>query len=487
MNAESRFATQVPPVGDFGRVHLIGIGGAGMSVIASLLAARGLPVQGSDAKPSAVLDALGAQGITTWTGHDGGHVAGANTIVISSAVRETNPELIAARTAGIRILHRSQALAALMTDSRAVAVAGAHGKTTTSAMLAVVLRAAGLDPSFAIGSSIATPSGRVSGGNLGAGDVIVVEADESDGSFLNYQPDIAIVTNVEPDHLDHYGSRDAFAQAFVDFALRIRAGGRLVACADDDGARELAQSYAAMGGSVLTYGFSDDADVRISHYEARAAGSTATLTFGPTMSIPLELGVPGRYNVLNAAGAVAGAILLGVAAVDAARFVGEFSGTGRRFDSRGIAGGVHIVDDYAHHPTEVDALLSGARPVAAAGVEGSGPGRVVVLFQPHLFSRTRIFAAEFAAALDKADVVVLCDIYGARELPEPGVTSALITDLMTSSEAEYVPDRLAAAARVADLALPGDLVLTVGAGDVTELATVILEALVERGTGRSKA
>ena len=205
------------------------------------------------------------------------------------------------------------------------------------------------------------------------------------------------------------------------------------------------------------------------------------------MSIPLELGVPGRYNVLNAAGAVAGAILLGVAAVDAARFVGEFSGTGRRFDSRGIAGGVHIVDDYAHHPTEVDALLSGARPVAAAGVEGSGPGRVVVLFQPHLFSRTRIFAAEFAAALDKADVVVLCDIYGAREIPEPGVTSALITDLMTSSEAEYVPDRLAAAARVADLALPGDLVLTVGAGDVTELATVILEALVERGTGRSKA
>ena len=487
MSVDARFAADVPLVSDFGRVHLIGVGGAGMSVIAALLAARGLQVQGSDAKASAVLAALGDQGVTTWTGHDGAHVAGVDTIVISSAVRETNPELIAARSAGIRVLHRSQALAALMADSRAVAVAGAHGKTTTSAMLAVVLRAAGLDPSFAIGSSIATPAGHVSGGNLGSGDVIVVEADESDGSFLNYQPDIAIVTNVEPDHLDHYGSREAFAQAFVDFALRIRPGGRLVACADDDGARELAQSYGAMGGDVLTYGFAHDADVRISDYTPLAAGGSAMLTFGPTMSIPLELGVPGRYNVLNAAGAVAGAILLGIPARDAARAVSGFTGTGRRFDSRGIAGGVHVVDDYAHHPTEVAALLGGARPVADAGVEGSGPGRVIVLFQPHLFSRTRIFAAEFAAALDLADVVVLCDIYGAREHPEPGVTSGLITALMLTHDAEYVPDRLAAAARVAELARPGDLVLTVGAGDVTELAPVVLEALAERRMGGTTA
>ncbi|TGJ94560.1 UDP-N-acetylmuramate--L-alanine ligase, partial [Actinotalea fermentans ATCC 43279 = JCM 9966 = DSM 3133] len=249
-------------LGDLGSVHLVGIGGAGMSVVARLLVARGVRVQGSDARDSAVVEALRADGVTVHVGHEAGNVVGADTLVLSSAVRPDNPELVAAHTAGLRVLHRSQALAALMALGRSVAVAGAHGKTTTSAMVATTLRSAGLDPSFAIGGSVITSDGAVPGGHLGSGDVVVAEADESDGSFLNYSPTIAVVLNVEPDHLDHYGSREAFEQAFVDFAQRIAPGGFLVACADDPGARALADVHRGAGGRVVTYGTSSGSDVR---------------------------------------------------------------------------------------------------------------------------------------------------------------------------------------------------------------------------------
>lgn len=470
-------------VADLGTVHLVGIGGAGMSVVAQLLAARGARVQGTDARRSVVTDSLLASGIQVWVGHDAAHVAGAQTMVLSSAVRPENPELVAARAAGLRVLHRSEALAILMTGSRAVAVAGAHGKTTTSAMTAVVLRETGLDPSFAIGGSVLTETGAVPGGYSGSGDVLVAEADESDGSFLAYRPTVAVVTNVEPDHLDHYGSREAFEQAFVEFAAHVVPGGVLVACADDPGAAELARRHVAAGGSALTYGTTPGADALVSGYRVEddgtssfevtlagsAADAAATTGAGP---LTVRLRAPGVHNALNATAALLVAVRLGVGPEAAAAALWAFRGTGRRFETRGTVGGVRVVDDYAHHPTEVAALLRAARALV-------GTGQLRVLFQPHLYSRTRIFAQEFAEALDLADDVVVCDVYAAREDPDPAVGPGLVVDRMTGTGA-VVADRTEAATMLAGRARPGDLVLTVGAGDVTEMGAVVLAVLQAR-------
>jgi UDP-N-acetylmuramate--alanine ligase len=475
------------PLAALGRVHLVGVGGAGMSVVARLLAANGVPVQGSDAAEGPALAALRADGASVWVGHDAAHVVGpdgtprVDTVVVSSAVRETNPELAAARAAGLRVLHRSQALASLMLGRRAVAVAGAHGKTTTSAMIATVLRSCGLDPSFAIGGTVRTRTAdgveaAVPGGHLGASDVLVAEADESDGSFLNYAPTVAVVTNVEPDHLDHYGTREAFDQAFVDFAARLQPGGTLVACADDAGSAALAAAHRARGGTAVTYGTAPGADVAVRDVTARPDGVDAVVAGGPLGHTPLalRLAVPGAHNALNATAAAVVAALLGAPAARAVAGTGEFVGTGRRFEPRGEAAGVRVVDDYAHHPTEIEALLRAARPVA-------GAGRVLVLFQPHLYSRTRIFADRFAAALALADEVVVTGIYRAREDVDPTVTARTITDLLPATASgggvRAVEDRTEAAHAVAALARPGDLVLTVGAGDVTDLGPVVLADL----------
>ncbi|WPF80979.1 UDP-N-acetylmuramate--L-alanine ligase [Sanguibacter sp. 4.1] len=470
-------------VADLGTVHLVGIGGAGMSVVAQLLAARGARVQGTDARRSAVTDALVASGIQVWVGHDASHVAGAQTLVLSSAVRPDNPELVAAHAAGLRVLHRSQALAILMSGSRAVAVAGAHGKTTTSAMTAVVLREAGLDPSFAIGGSVLTETGAVPGGHSGSGDVLVAEADESDGSFLAYRPTVAVVTNVEPDHLDHYGTREAFEQAFVEFAAHVVPGGVLVACADDAGAAELARRHGAAGGAVVTYGTAAGSDALVSGYRveddgtssfevtlAGRAADAAAVTGAASLTVRLR--APGLHNALNATAALLVAVRLGVDPAAAAAGLWAFRGTGRRYESRGVVGGVHVVDDYAHHPTEVAALLRAARALV-------GDGRLRVLFQPHLFSRTRIFAQEFAEALDLADDVVVCDVYAAREDPDPAVGPGLLVERMTGT-GSVVADRTEAASTLAGRAQPGDLVLTVGAGDVTEMGAVVLDVLRTR-------
>jgi UDP-N-acetylmuramate--alanine ligase len=481
------------PLAALGRVHLVGVGGAGMSVVARLLAANGVPVQGSDAAEGPALAALRADGASVWVGHDAAHVVApdgtsrVDTVVVSSAVRDTNPELAAARAAGLRVLHRSQALASLMLGRRAVAVAGAHGKTTTSAMIATVLRSCGLDPSFAIGGTVRTRTAdgveaAVPGGHLGASDVLVAEADESDGSFLNYAPSVAVVTNVEPDHLDHYGTREAFDQAFVDFAARLQPGGTLVACADDAGSAALAAAHRARGGAAVTYGAAPGADVAVRDVTARPDGVSAVVAGGPLGDTPLvlRLAVPGVHNALNATAAAVVATLLGAPAARAVAGAGEFVGTGRRFEPRGEAGGVRVVDDYAHHPTEIEALLRAARPVA-------GTGRVLVLFQPHLYSRTRIFADRFAAALALADEVVVTGIYRAREDVDPAVTARTITDLLPATASgggvRAVEDRIAAAHAVAALARPGDLVLTVGAGDVTDLGPLVLADLAA-GAGR---
>ncbi len=468
-------ATPLPAdVGSWGRVHLIGVGGAGMSAIAALLAARGLPVSGSDQRSSALLEDLARAGVRVVVGHDADHVAGADVVVVSSAIRPTNPEYAAAVARGVPVVHRSVALAALMAGRRAVAVAGAHGKSTTSAMLATALRSAGFDPDFAIGATVPPPPGAprgwaVGGGHAGDGDLFVAEADESDGSFLAYRPLIAVVTNVEPDHLDHYGDAAAFEAAFAQFAGRIRPGGHLVACADDAGSARLAATARQAGTAVVTYG-TDAGDVRLAWTPAGAAGRVRVT--GAMGEVDLEVPFPGVHNARNAVGAWCAAVLLGADPFLAAGGIADFVGTGRRFEDRGAAHGVRVVDDYAHHPTEVAALLRAARPVAA--------GRVLVLFQPHLYSRTARFAREFAEALALADEVVVTDVYAAREDPVTGVSGALITDLM-GDVGRFVADRHEAARAVGVAARPGDLVLTVGAGDVTELAPEVLAAVAPVG------
>jgi UDP-N-acetylmuramate--alanine ligase len=457
-------------VEQLGAVHFIGIGGAGMSAIARILLARGIPVSGSDARASAELDSLAALGARIHVGHNATALSGVDTVVVSSAIRDSNPELAAARNAGLPVLHRSEALAAAMTGSRVIAVAGTHGKTTTTSMITVLLRGAGLDPSFAIGGTVPAL-----GVNAAAGrsDVFVAEADESDGSFLNYRPQIAVVTNVEPDHLDHYGTAQAVYAAFDNFAALLPAGGALVACADDEGARALARRAADAGTRVVLYGTSPEADVRLSGLEpGTGIGTTATLTLGGTtntQALPLVLQVPGAHNALNAAAAVAVALELGLPAGTAVQALAAFSGAARRFEAKGEAAGVRVYDDYAHHPTEVLAALTAARAVA-------GTHRVHVLFQPHLFSRTREFAAEFAAALDLADTVAVLDIYPAREDPIPGVTSALITDRMRTTLVAGT-DTAVAVRQLSATAAPGDIILTVGAGDVTQQGQALLDVL----------
>jgi UDP-N-acetylmuramate--alanine ligase len=464
----------VPPAGDLGRVHFVGIGGAGMSGIARILLARGVPVSGSDAKDSAGLAALRALGARVHVGHDAGHLAhlgAGDTVVVSSAVRESNPELAAARAAGLRVLHRSQALAAVMLGRRGVAVAGTHGKTTTTAMVTVALQHCGADPSFAIGGELAEGGANA---HDGSGDVFVAEADESDGSFLLYHPLVAIVTNVEPDHLDHYGTPEAVAEAFDAFCDSVQPGGFIVACGDDPGAARMAaaarERRSADGVTVLTYGFGDlgvvDTAVR-----AEDDGSVSILS-GSFEAGRMRLQVPGRHNVLNAAAAFTAASVLGFPWADILGGLDGFTGTRRRFETRGVVAGVAVVDDYAHHPTEVDAVLRAARDVVTGG-------RVIAVFQPHLYSRTRIFAAEFGAALGLADEVVVMDVYAAREDPEPGVSGALVADAvpLPRERVAYVPSWSAVAAEVAGRARPGDLVLTIGAGDVTMLAPQILAAL----------
>jgi UDP-N-acetylmuramate--alanine ligase len=481
-------ALEVPPADQLGRVHFIGIGGAGMSGIARILLARGLAVSGSDAKDSRGLAALRALGAEVHVGHAAGYLDGASTVVVSSAVRETNPELSRARAEGLLVLHRSQALAAVMAGRRGAAVAGTHGKTTTTSMLTVALQHCGADPSFAIGGEL-TEGG--ANAHDGSGDVFVAEADESDGSFLIYRPLVSIITNVEPDHLDHYGTPEAVEAAFDAFTDRIVPGGLLVACADDPGARRVAARAAARRAgdlAVATYGESPDAAVRVLGLDVsgsrasfrleavRSAGAGGTATFAGAATGRLTLRVPGRHNALNAAAAWTAAAALGLPAHRVAAGLEAFAGTRRRFEAKGEAGGVRVFDDYSHHPTEVAAALRSARAVA-------GPGRVIAAFQPHLYSRTRIFAAEFAAALALADEVVVLDVYAAREDPEPGVTGALIADRVPLGPGQvvFVPSWSKVAAELAVRARPGDLVLTIGAGDVTMIGPEVLDALSGSG------
>lgn len=455
---------------DLGKTHLIGIGGAGMSAVARLLMAHGVPVFGSDAQDSVALMQLREQGATVTVGQKAENVQEVDTVVISTAIRESNPELAAARQRGLQVMHRSDALAVSMHGSHVVAVAGTHGKTTTSSMIAVMLEAAGRQPSWAIGAHVADLGANAA---LGHGQWFVAEADESDGSFLKYAPRIAVVTNIEPDHLDHYPTVEAFFQAFDDFAATMRDDGTLVACQDDAGSRELARMVRERGDRVLTYGTDSTADIEIHDVEPHGLGSSASLVMGEgadARRYRMTLSVPGMHNVQNATAAFAVALATGVPAEDALRGLTGFHGSARRFDLKGEGGGVRVFDDYAHHPTEVAAALTAARNVAGQGHS------VYAVFQPHLFSRTQAFAAEFGAALELADRAWVLPIFAAREDPVPGVTSELITNSAGES-VTAASDAQQAMAEVVGVARAGDLVLTIGAGDVTVYGPQLVEAL----------
>ncbi|GAB3697708.1 UDP-N-acetylmuramate--L-alanine ligase [Mariniluteicoccus flavus] len=463
----SVFGSLVPPVdlvapGDLGAVHFIAIGGAGMSGIARAYAGLGIEVSGSDQAPSEALDALAARGVRTHVGHAADQLGRAETVVVSSAIREDNPELVEARRRGLRVWHRSAALGALMLGRSGIAVGGTHGKTTTTGMIAHILLDLGRDPGFVVGAPLATTGESAA---LGAPDApFVVEADESDGSFLQYPAAVAVVTNIEADHLDNWETPQAYAEGFRAF---VDGADTAWVNLDDSGIAAL------LAGREGVQGFGSDPAAALPIADVVAEGFGTRARVG---GAELALRVPGRHNVFNAAAAI-GAVVAAdptVTVADACGALATFRGTHRRFTPVGAVDAVEVFDDYAHHPTELSATLGAAR----AGVAGRG-GRVIAVFQPHLFSRTRDFAAEFGEALALADEVVLMDIYGAREEPMAGVTSALIAEPCRAAggAVHEVHDRGAVAPLAASLAGPGDVVLTLGAGDVTRLAPDIVAAL----------
>jgi UDP-N-acetylmuramate--alanine ligase len=467
--------TEPVPASRLGRVHFTGIGGAGMSGIARIMLARGIAVSGSDAMPSVLVDDLRAHGARVHIGHASanlGDLGAGDTLVLSSAIRADNPELVEATRRGMRIMHRAAALASVMAGRRVIAVAGTHGKTTTTSMLTTVLRGVGADPGYVIGG-ILNETGL--GAEDGAGPDFVAEADESDGSFLLLSPDMAIITNVEADHLDNYGSLAEIEAAFAAFGSRV--SGPVLTCADDPGAEAVAARLDP--DRVRRYGESDAAAYRLGDIRAQGLAVSFTVTadhspFGAIVA-QMTVHVPGRHNALNATAAFAAAVELGLAPTRAAAALAGYRGARRRMELKGEADGVRVFDSYAHHPTELTADLRAARDIVTAG--SGEASRVIAIFQPHLYSRTRIFAADFGTALGLADEAIVLDVYAAREDPEPGVTGELVADAVPGGRARFLPDRTQAAPMIARIAEPGDVVLTMGAGDVTALGPQLVEAL----------
>jgi UDP-N-acetylmuramate--alanine ligase len=469
-----RESTAAARLGRVRNVHFVGIGGAGMSALAELLLNLGYRVSGSDLVASSVTERLSALGARVAIGHDPAHVGEADLVVASSAVRTTNPELAEARRRGIPVVSRAELLAELMRSRTGIAVAGAHGKTTTTSMIALVLWRAGLDPTAVIGGRL---SAFGSGARLGRGRYMVAEADESDGSFLRLQPAIAVITNVDREHLEAY--RHSFAalqQAFVQFAHTVPADGLVVACVDDPAVAAL---VAQIRRRVVTYGLEPleadvtGAQIELAPFAARCAVYRRTPA-GCARLGELHLQVPGRHNLLNALAAVAVSEALGVDFARAAAALAEFRGAERRFERRGEAGGVLVVDDYGHHPTEIRAVLAAARTIGR---------RVLVVFQPHRYTRTQALIEEFGAALGGADEIVLTEIYPAGEDPIPGVTLEALAAAVrraTRVPLHVVPRLEALPGVVATRARPGDLVITLGAGSIGTMADRILRALAAR-------
>ena len=453
------------------RAHIVGIGGAGMSAIASVLASMGHTVSGSDLKENPGLDRLRSQGIAVTIGHDVANVGSADFVAKSTAIPDRNVELVAASGRDLPVYRRAEVLRAITKTRRTIAVAGTHGKTTTSSMLAVALRGAGLDPSFIIGGEVNEVGG---GAAWGAADLFVVEADESDGTFLELERDGAIITNVEPDHLEHYGGFDGLYAAFGRFLDET--SGPLVVCLDDPLARSLTEDR-----DVLSYGTSPDARFRMSSLQNRRSGVTFTLTDQSAPGSPVELGrielaVPGEHNARNAAAAVVMALSYDANFAAVAEALARFGGVARRYEHRGEAAGVTFVDDYAHLPTEVREVLRAAR--------GGDWGRIVCVFQPHRYSRTQQVGRDFGGAFTDADHLVITDIYSAGEAPRPGISGKVVVDAVLDADPElsvaYLPHREDLIDYLIRQLRPGDLCLTLGAGDLTSVPDALRDALTDR-------
>jgi UDP-N-acetylmuramate--alanine ligase len=450
------------------QIHFIGLGGAGMSGIARIMLARGISISGSDAKDSTVLSGLKTLGAQVFIGHQASNLGAADVLVVSSAIDQSNPEVAAAKTKGLTILSRAQALALLMSESKSVAVAGTHGKTTTTSMLTVALQQAGLDPSFAIGGMINRGG---TNAHLGSGEIFVAEADESDGSFLAYKPFGAVITNIELDHVDHFPDIEAVNLVFLEFVSSIQPGGFLVAGIDSPGVVNLLARITRTDIEIITYG--ESADYAISHVSLQPTQTHARITKLGKVLGELSLTIPGSHNIENATAALAAALKLGAPAADLLVGLAHFSGAKRRFENRGIAHGITVIDDYGHHPTEVKVTLETAKRFA-------GTGKVIAIFQPHRYSRTAMFVSEFAEVLAIADQVFLLEVYAASEPAIPGVSSILIANQMSASQVTFEPSMIEVVNAAVAAAQPGDLIITLGAGDVNLLVPLILQTLEDK-------
>lgn len=454
-------------MGEKVRAHFIGIGGAGMSGIALVLHERGVRVTGSDLKESRYSRMLKERGVEVHVGHGEANLGDPEVVVVSTAIPESNPELRLARERGIEVWPRARMLAELADDRLTVAVAGTHGKTSTSSMCATMLDRMGLSPTFLIGGEV---DGYGTNAVNGDGPHFVVEADESDGSFLYLDPHVALVTNVEADHLDHYGSIEDIEEVFDRFMRSVGSGGRVVVCGDDPRALRLAREC---GRDMVTYGFGSECDITCAVQGREGIASMAQVTFPEGLTLDFMVRVPGDHMVVNATGVLATAWHLGVDLQAAARALSRFTGVRRRFDQVGVARDVTVVDDYAHHPTEVAATVRAASRL--------GFGRVHVLFQPHRYSRTKAFVEEFAEAFSLADSVTFMDVYSAGEAPIPGVWGKTLVDAVLRHDPRanvaWMPHRGEIAGYLERVLRPGDLLITMGAGDVTAMGPVVLEAL----------
>jgi UDP-N-acetylmuramate--alanine ligase len=456
--------------------HFIGIGGIGMSGIAEILLNLGMKVSGSDLKRSAVTDRLAALGATIYEGHNAANVAGATVVVTSSAVNAKNPEVLEAQARKIPVIQRAEMLAELMRLKYGIAIAGMHGKTTTTSMVAAVLSAGGLDPTVVVGGRVDALG---SNARLGASQYLVAEADESDRSFLKLSPILAVVTNLDREHMDCYHDMADVERAFVDFIDRVPFYGAATACIDN---ALLKSILPRVRRRVFTYGVAAEADFRLEILDAildagQAPGQGSSFSrfqvhtnAGPLG--PFEIHVPGRHNVLNATAAVAIARQLEVSPEKIAEGLAHFRGVDRRFQQRGQARGVTVVDDYGHHPTEIRATLEAAR--------ASTRGKIHVVFQPHRYTRTQDLFDEFGGAFRDADTVVVLPIYAASEEPIPFVTAERLAERIQGPRVAFAPDFAAAVAAVTQSAQPGDLILTLGAGSVSQLAPQILSALAAK-------
>lgn len=438
------------------KVHFIGIGGAGMSALARILIDKGYTVTGSDMKKSPIVEQLSDRGAQIWQGHAAGNVDGAEAIVVSTAIPDSNPEVIAAKERGLKRLHRSDVNAFLLNAAEGIAVAGAHGKTTTTSMIGVVLDHAGVSPTIIIGGEVDYIG---SNAKLGRGKYLVSEADESDGSFLKLKPHIAVVTNVEDDHMDYYGTMDNIRKAFRQFIENIdHETGNAILCFDNENIRNIA---AQVKRPIISYAIDHEADYKAVDIKPQGAGISFAVQYKGEKLGRIVLNIPGRHNVLNALATVAVARLAEVDFDKIAEGFTLFNGAKRRFETKGRKAGVWVVDDYAHHPTEIASTLIAARQTEHK--------RLVCAFQPHRYTRTKLLVEEFGSCFKEADILLLTDVYSAGEAPIPGVDGRLIEKSVlekTGRQAIYIPERANIAEQLAKIAKPGDLIITMGAGDI---------------------